>query len=433
MRASRRMDAEDSDMTKNTWSRREFLVGATAAATAVWLSADELAAEATAVASPAGPPVGCGVIGLGVRGKEILASLSRLPLASTAAICDTYEPFLTRAKEIAPNAAAFADYKQLLEKKEIEAVFVATPTHLHKEIVLAALQAGKHVYCEAPMTATVEDAKEIAKAPVTEKQILQIGQQLRSNPLRKHVNTFVKTGALGDFVQAKAQWHKRESWKRAAPTPEREAELNWRLSSKTSTGLIGEVGIHQADLMNWYMGAAPVSVTGFGGILAWKDGRDVCDTVQCVFEYPNGARLVYDATVGNSFDGAYELLQGCDSAILMRGPHAWMIREADSTMLGWEVYARKEKIGDESGIVLLADSTKLLQEGKEPGKEGVVDTGKDELYYAVEDFVMKARAGGKPSCTALDGYRAVVTAIKANEAVVSGARVAYQKEWFDLT
>lgn len=265
-------------MTKFTLSRREFLVGATAATAAILLTTDELAAQAP-VTTPAGPPVACGVIGLGLRGKELLAGIGRFPNASLAGICDTYEPFVTRAKESAPNAATFSDYKQMLDKKEVEAIFVATPSHQHKDIVLAALQAGKHVYCEAPMAVTVDDCRAIAKASVADKQIFQIGQQLRANPLRKHVNGFVKTGALGEVVEARSQWHKRQSWKRAAPTPERENELNWKISSKTSAGLMSEVGVHQLDLMNWYMAAVPVAVTGYGSIMAWKDDRDVADTV----------------------------------------------------------------------------------------------------------------------------------------------------------
>ncbi|MDO8588573.1 MAG: Gfo/Idh/MocA family oxidoreductase [Armatimonadota bacterium] len=419
-------------MTKFTLSRREFLIGATAATAAVWLTAEELAAQESAGTAPAGPPVNCAVIGCGIRGKELLTALARFPNAAVTGICDTYEPFLTRGKESAPNAATLLDYMQILGKKEIEAVFVATPSGLHKDIVLAALQAGKHVYCEAPMAIDVDDCKAMAKASLGEKQIFQIGQQLRANPMRKHVSRFVKSGSLGDMIEARAQWHKRQSWKRAAATPEREAELNWKVSSKTSAGLIGEVGLHQIDLMSWYMAAVPTCATGVGSVMAWKDGRDVADTVQCVIEYPNGARMLYDATLGNSFDGDYELLQGTYGAILMRRQHAWMVREADSPMLDWEVYARKEKIGDESGIVLLADSTKLIAEGKEPGKDAVVDTTKDELYYSVEEFLTNVRAGSKPSCGPQEGYRAAVTAIKVNEAVVNGSKIIFQKEWFDL-
>jgi len=426
-------------MDDHSLSRREFLIGATAATAAAWLSAQEIFAQDTTAVAPSGPAVACGVIGLGLRGKELLATLARFPSASIAAICDNYEPALTRGKESAPNAAALTDYQRLLDKKEVEAVFIATPSHLHKEIALAAALSGKSVYIEAPMAVTIDDCREIAKAGLACKQLFQVGQQLRSSPLRKHVLAFVKTGALGAIAQTRAQWHKKTSWRRAASTPEREKELNWKLSSSTCAGLIGEVGLHQVDLISWYLDRTPVSVTGFGGILQWKDGRDVADTVQCVLEYPGGVRLVYDATLANSFDGAYELALGSDSAILMRGVRAWMVREADSPMLGWEVYATKEKVGDESGIVLTADATKHIEEklggggeGGEAAKQPAADTARDDLYYAVEEFLTNARGGGKPSCGALEGYRAAVTAIKANEAITSGSKIAYQKEWFEL-
>ncbi|MDO8683121.1 MAG: hypothetical protein Q7N50_06535, partial [Armatimonadota bacterium] len=126
-------------------------------------------------------------------------------------------------------------------------------------------------------------------------------------------------------------------------------------------------------------------------------------------------------------------VMGKEGAILMRGQHAWMMREADSTSLGWTTIARSEKIGDEMGIVLLADSTKLIEEGKEPGKDAVEETGKDELYYSVEEFLANVRSSGKVSCGPKEGFNAAVVAIKANEAVVTGTKITYQKEWFDLS
>ena len=79
------------------------------------------------------------------------------------AICDTYAPFLRRAKEAAPKAETYSDYRQVLAQKSVQAVIVATPSHQHKEVVLAALQAGKHVYCEAPLASNLEDARAIAR------------------------------------------------------------------------------------------------------------------------------------------------------------------------------------------------------------------------------------------------------------------------------
>src|SRR2546428_9159638 len=125
------------------------------------------------------------LIGLGAWGREILNMLGRVPEADIAAICETYPPFLRRNASAAPNAAQTADYKTILDNKDIKAVIIATPTHKHKDIVLAALKAGKHVYCEAPLANTIEDARAIALAARdAKKQIFQAGLQIRADPQR---------------------------------------------------------------------------------------------------------------------------------------------------------------------------------------------------------------------------------------------------------
>src|SRR4030095_4372073 len=110
----------------------------------------------------------------------------------------------------------------------------------------------------------------------------------------------------------------------------------------------------------------------------WRDGREAADTVACVVEFPN-ARASYRATLTSSFGGAYTVFQGKDSSLLMKENRSWMIKEADSPLLGWEVYARKESVHDETGIAMVADATKLLQAGKEPGKDGAVAPGTPPL------------------------------------------------------
>jgi predicted dehydrogenase len=451
-----------STKDEQTVSRREFLATSASAALLAGVAEEVLAAPAVkkpapkpapakptpkpavkpAPVQPAGPPINCAVMGLGAQGKEILAALSRVPGANVVAICDTYSSpvFTKRAQEAAPKASFIADYRQVLERKDVAAVFIATPTHKHKDIALAALQAGKHVYCESPMAHTIEDAKAIAQAAkaATEggKLIFQVGQQYRANPQHHHVEKFVRTGVLANVAQGRGQWHKKMSWRRAAPTPERETELNWRLIRETSPGIVGEIGIHSLDVANWFLKKLPVSVAGFGGILQWSDGRDVPDTVQVVLEYPGDIRFVYDATLANSFDGSYEVFMGSDAAVLLRDERAWMFKETDSPLLGWEVYARKETLGDETGIALVADATKQLKEGKMPGKEKQVsDPGKTALFFSVESFLNMGRGIGEqktPDCGPVEGYQAVVTALKANEAVLTGGKIVYQKDWFTL-
>jgi hypothetical protein len=100
---------------------------------------------------------------------------------------------------------------------------------------------------------------------------------------------------------------------------------------------------------------------------------------------------------------------------MMREKRGWMVKEADSPLLGWEVYARKEAINNETGICMVADATKILEAGKEPGKEGPVEPARDALYRAFEDFTRSVRESSRPACGAAEGYQAAVVAIKANE------------------
>lgn len=383
---------------------------------------------------PPATPVSIAVIGLGDQGQKILKSLSYVPGANVTLLCDSYVPTHKRSLETQPKAQAVAEYRKVLDDKAVQAVFVATPSHLHRQIVLDALAAGKHVYCEAPLASSIEDARAIALAAkaVEGKLVFHSGLQQRTNPQHNHVLSFVQQGALARVAQAKAVWHKKNSWRRPAPTPEQEKERNWRLSKAISSGLMGEIGIHQVDVANWFLKTLPTAVSGFGAITAWRDGRDVFDTVQCIFEYPNSVHLAYDATLANSFDGAYELFQGTDAAVLLRDGRAWMFKEVDAPELGWEVYAYKEKVGDDTGIALVADATKLIAQGLEPGQNRKVDPTKDSLYWAGHHFLNAIRAN-KPSAVGPQvGFEATVTALKANEATVTGSRITFSKEMFTL-
>lgn len=384
-------------------------------------------------------PVVCAVIGLGDQGREILRSLAYLDGAQVKYVCDSYVAIHKRALELAPKATATADYKQVLGDAAVQAVWIATPTHLHKQIALDALAAGKSVYCEVPLAHTVEDARAIAQAAkAAGKQVFHAGLQERTNPQHHHVLKFVSTGALGtNFVQARAQWNRKDAWRRTAPSDTRQRELNWRLDRSVSSGLVGEIGIHSIDTAVHFLKSQPVSVMGFGSVTLWRDGRDVADTVNAVVEFANGVRLVVDLTLANSFSGNYELFQGSDAAVLLKDPiekntRAWMFKEADATALGWEVYAYREKVGDDTGIALVADASKLLALGLEPGKNRQVDPKKTPLFYACEAFLEGVR-NGKPTESGPEvGYRATVLALKANEAIVKGTKLELPKELLEI-
>jgi predicted dehydrogenase len=459
-------DLPDPQLNAFDVTRRDFVKTSSFAAAFAMFNAGPLLAQdgkSEAGIVPAGPPVKCAVIGVGVWGREILNTLARFPKADVIAICDHYasESFQRRIKEAAPKAEVYADYKKVLENKDVQAVLVATPTHKHKEIVLAALQAGKHVYCEAPLANTIEDAREIARAARdATKSYFQPGLLLRSDPQRKFLLPFVRIGATGQNIKTRAQWHKKTSWRRPAPNSEREQELNWHLRRESSPGLIGEVGSQQIDSMHWFLNKKPVAVTGFGGVLFWQDGREVEDTVQAVYQYADGTTFNYEACIATSFDSDYEILYGSDAAIMLRGNKAWLFKEADSPLLGWEVYARKEQFFNETGIALVANATKSTKTDQSKSQNEAAYTD-PPLYFAMESFLANAElianavedfvstfdakdtkalkeylAGIQknklPAATYVDGYEAAVLAIKANEAVMKKGTVKFEKEWFEI-
>src|ERR1051326_5662698 len=180
-------------------NRRDFLKGSSFATLMTMLGGVELITPAPARAAVdleklVPFQVKCAVIGLGAWGREILATLSRLKTADLAAVCDTYPASLKRAAGSAPKAQGVEDYRRILDDKEIRAVIVGTPTHKHREIVTAALQAGKHVYCEAPLAHTLEDARAIAlAAKAARKQVFQAGLQTRSSAQRRFLLDFVRS------------------------------------------------------------------------------------------------------------------------------------------------------------------------------------------------------------------------------------------------
>ena len=464
------MNQDETGKGPIDFNRRDFIRGASFGTLMMLMGGVPIQAEdknAAAAggtgysADKGGAPLACAVIGCGHWGREILETLARLPNAPVVAVCDTYAPALRRAGEAAPKAEKFADYRQLLEKKEVQGVIVATPTHQHREIVLAALQAGKHVYCEAPLALTVEDARAIAQAARTAFKLnFQSGLQMRSDPEWTFLLPFIRSGSIGKTIMARSQWNKKDSWRRPSSSAERDKAVNWRLRPETSCGLIGEIGIHQVDLIGWFLHARPASVAGLGGILNWDDGREVADTIQSVFEYPGGVNHTFDCTLANSFDAEYNMLYGSDAAVMMRGSKAWMFKETDAPTFGWEVYARKDEFYQATGIALAADATKLVALAKKATEE--VAYTNTPLHFALQAFVQNSNlvqagvadytasygddADGLrqnlvdlmktkshlPAAGYAEGFSATVNVIKANEAVVSGQKVKFEKEWFTI-
>lgn len=396
--------------------RRGFLAGAASAAAVV-----ALRPELLATVPRLGARVRVGLVGAGRQGRAILAELDKFEDVEVVALCDTDPSRLSSGLRRAPDARGFAAHAELLEAGGCDAVVVATPTHRHREPCTDALAAGKHVYCEAPLASTGEDARATVLAARDAQGVFQTGMQARTNPIYGLARSFYRAGAIGERVGLGAFSRRKTSWRTPASDPERQRELDWRLDPEVSLGLAGELGTHQVDAVHWFTGGYPSAVRGSGAVLAWDDGRELADTVRCELDFRGGLRMGYEATLANSFEGEGELFLGTLGTIRLAGNAGWMFKEADAPTQGWEVYANRERVYKDDGITLIADATKLAAQGELKDGLGLPHP---PLYYALEAFLKSCTEGAPVACSAGEGLRAALVGIAMARAVREGVEVA---------
>lgn len=394
--------------------RRSFLRTTAGALTGIAILPDEWATASRRLAAPQR----VGLIGAGRQGRAIIAELQQLPDVSIPVVCDTSPARLRTALERAPGAAGVEDYRALLGRADVSAVVIATPTHLHRQIVLDAIQAGKHVYCEAPVAHTVEDARAMAAAAEGARTVVAAGLQGRANPVYRRAASFVGSDTLRDPVSVLAQSNRKTSWRFPASEPGTDRAVNWRLDRDVSLGLAGEWGAQQFDAAAWLLGSSPVRVSGRGAVRLYQDGRTVYDTVSAELVWANGVTMQWSATLASSYGGQFEVLHCVNAAIRLAWTHAWLFKEVDSPTQGWEVYATRQQFFNDEGIVLVADATKLAAQGRL--KQGAM-LANTSLYYALADFLIAASESKAPACAMTDGARATILGIRANQAIVSGS------------
>jgi predicted dehydrogenase len=283
-----------------------------------------------------GGPVRVGFIGVGGQGRSLLGGIDPA-FAQVVAMADINPASLGRADEVIKrNSLApvkhYADYREMLQKENIEAVIAAPPLWAHADITVACLEAGKHVLCEKMMAWDVPSCERMRDAALKHDKVLEIGYQRNYNPLyQSSYDGIVKAGALGDIFHVRIAWHRNGNWRRqgAPPTPDFDPSpwgyptfdhlWNWRLYWKYSQGLMAELASHQVNAVNWFLGARPEAVVGSGGLYRFADGkREVFDHVFVTFEYPGGRTLVFSSVESNAFDDYYEMYMGTKGTLILR-------------------------------------------------------------------------------------------------------------------
>lgn len=272
--------------------------------------------------------IGLGVIGCGERGRGDMRIFMKRPDVQVVAVCDVYGEMIDRAQQMAPGARAFTDHRKLLEMKEADVVLIATPDHWHAQITIDALNAGKDVYVEKPLTLRIEEGPEIVKAARVNERICQVGMQQRSGPhYIQAKQEYIDTGRLGKITLARTWWHGNAYHLRRAPASLKQKPSNldwarflgpvkwrewdpqqywnWRAYLDFGGGQITDLFTHWIDVVHMFLGQdIPISAVAAGGVYVYKDGRTAPDTINVLLEYPNELTATFEATLAPGIRGA---------------------------------------------------------------------------------------------------------------------------------
>lgn len=301
-----------------------------------------------------------GMIGTGGQGcKHIEYGICNTPRLQLAAICDVYRLHRNAAlkmidenypEEEALEVAEYrGDYREMLDKEELDAVVISTPLDRHYDMVIECLDRGLYVFCEKCLAYTIDQCRAIVTKCHETGRFCQVGHQRRYNPIyNKALWLARETPAVGRINHVSAQWHRNEDWRRyvdpayaldateAQFIDDLDEHINWRLYFEHSGGLMTELGTHQTDIATWFVGAPPSKVIAYGGTDYWHDGRDVEDNVTVMYRYdvgratpsfrpaqprtllqnklnlmkPYDVRFTYSSITANAKKGAVETIHG---------------------------------------------------------------------------------------------------------------------------
>ncbi len=281
-----------------------------------------------------------GMIGVGGRGQDLLKELQQVRSAELVAVADIYSRRRDEARHMAGSIQTLDDHRRLLDLKDIDAVIVASPLHLHAQHFVDTLNAGKDLYCEKTMTWSIPEAEQCRAAAKKSDRVVQIGLQHESSGALVDAKKWLKDGMVGKVTQVNS-WmsrntpHGKGQWVRPVPAdctaqnvnwkaflngrPERSFDpykfINWRLFWEFSGGNVTENMVHQVA---WIMSALdlplPTSAYMSGGVFSEKDGREVPDTIAVTLDFPDVV-VTWESTFSNSRYGLGEHILGGDGTI----------------------------------------------------------------------------------------------------------------------
>lgn len=250
------------------------------------------------------------LIGAGGMGNSDLDTALGVDGVKLLGVCDLYTGRLDMAKAKHPGIFTTKAYEEVLERKDIDAVIVATPDHWHRQISVDAMKAGKHVYCEKPMVHDIGEGKAVIEAQTKFKRIFQVGSQGLSSLGNQKAKEILEAGIIGDLNYAEGFWARNSptgAWQYPIPSDASEKTVDWiRFLGKNphipfdatrffrwrnyrdyGTGVCGDLFVHLFSSLHYITGSkGPNKIVATGGLRYWKDGREVPDIMLGMFDYP---------------------------------------------------------------------------------------------------------------------------------------------------
>lgn len=359
-------------------------------------------------------------IGTGGRCQHLLRSLGEIEKTRIVAVCDVWDQALAAGKKLAaPDAATTKNYRELLDRKDIDAVVIGTPDHWHVPITIDACNAGKDVYVEKPLTHDISEGPAVIDAQNRNKRIVQVGTQQRSMPHVQKARELIAAGRLGKIHKVHMTWNrnvargeqrtygidpKTVDWKmflgNAKDQPFDEYRFRqWRWFWDFGGGIFTDLMVHWLDMTHWLLNLDhPTEAHSIGDNFLWQGLWETPDTAQTLMRYPDRQlQLYFEGTFVNHRNRAMTEIMGSEATLYIdRGRY--------------ELYPENGKGSPEELV--------LCEKDKERGADSYLTPDAEKLH--LQNWVDCMRTRNKPAAPAEAGVNSAAAAHLANQAFRTG-------------
>lgn len=406
------------------------------------------------------------LIGSGIQGIYDTTSALKVNGVKLVATCDLYSGRLDRAKELwGKDISVTRDYREILNRKDIDAVIIATPDHWHKKITVEALKAGKAVYCEKPMVQNFTEGHEIIKTQKQTGLVCQIGSQGMSSLGNEKAKQLYEEGAIGEIVMLDMfndRYSSEGAWQYPIP-PDANPDtvdfdtflgrapkvaydpvkfFRWRNYKDYGTGVAGDLFVHAFSTLNYILSSnGPTRALSTGGLRYWKDGRDVPDVTLTFYDYPETkTHVAFNASfrvnfiAGSGGGGGFRLV-GTEGEMLVNSNSVKLTRSklgmvpGDYSLIAYTEETQK-KIKEEYAAKNLESRISALNLGETSYK--APSDYKGSHYDHFYNFFQGIRGKNKIVEDPTFGLRAAGAALLANESYNQGKPVKWDPESMKL-